>query len=56
MKVGSDGKNGDLISLGLARGSDGSFSWVDESPYDVEFWFTGEPNTIDGDEEDCVEA
>ena len=41
---------------GLARGGDGSFSWVDESPYDFEFWLAGEPNAIDGDGEDCVEA
>ena len=41
---------------GLARGGDGSFSWVDGTPYDLEFWLDGEPNSIDGDGEDCVEA
>ena len=41
---------------GLARGGDGSFSWVDGSPYDFEFWLDGEPNSQEGDYEDCVEA
>ena len=38
---------------GLSRGGDGAFSWVDGSPFDFEFWLTGEPNSI---EEECVEA
>ena len=41
---------------GLARGGDGSFSWVDGTPYDFEFWLDGEPNSQEGDYEDCVEA
>ena len=41
---------------GLARGGDGSFSWVDGTPYDLEWWLDGEPNCYEGCGEDCVEA
>ena len=31
--------------VGLARGGDGGFSWVDGTPFDLEFWLDGEPNS-----------
>ena len=31
--------------MGLARGGDGGFSWVDGTPFDLEFWLDGEPNS-----------
>merc|ERR1711936_261070 len=32
------------VWLGLTRAGDGSWSWVDESGLDFEFWADGEPN------------
>ena len=43
------------VWLGLARGGDGSFSWVDGTGLDYEFWADGEPNSDGSDGEDCVE-
>ena len=43
------------VWLGLARGGDGAFSWVDDSGLDYEFWADGEPNGSGSDGEDCVE-
>ena len=31
--------------VGLARGGDGSFAWVDGTPFDLEYWLDGEPNS-----------
>ena len=41
--------------IGLSRASDGSFSWIDRSAYDFEYWYDGEPNSNGSDGEDCVE-
>ena len=41
--------------IGLVRARDGSLSWTDESALDFENWEAGEPNSIDGDGEDCVQ-
>ena len=52
-------RTGDSIQnfwMGLARSGDGSFIWVDESPFDFEFWLDGEPNSNGDDMENCVEA
>ena len=43
------------VWLGLARGGDGAFSWVDGSGLDYEYWADGEPNGSGSDGEDCVE-
>ena len=40
---------------GLARARDGSISWMDESALDFENWADGEPNSVEGDGEDCVQ-
>ena len=53
---GARGWMEEVFLAGLARGGDGSFSWVDGTPFDLEFWLEGEPNSIEGDMEDCVEA
>merc|ERR1719391_612820 len=42
--------------VGLARGGDGGFGWVDGTPFDLEYWLDGEPNSNGEDGEDCVEA
>ena len=31
--------------MGLARGGDGGFAWVDGTPFDLEYWLDGEPNS-----------
>ena len=31
--------------VGLARGGNGSFAWVDGTPFDFEHWLDGEPNS-----------
>ena len=41
--------------LGLVRAMDGSFSWSDGSALDFENWESGEPNSVSGDGEDCVQ-
>ena len=48
-------QTGQNVWLGLARGGDGAFSWVDGSGLDYEFWADGEPNGSGSDGEDCVE-
>ena len=42
-------------TVGLARARDGSISWMDESALDFENWADGEPNSVEGDGEDCVQ-
>ena len=42
-------------TAGLARARDGSISWMDESALDFENWADGEPNSVEGDGEDCVQ-
>ena len=39
--------------VGLARGGDGGFSWVDGTPFDLEFWLDGEPNSSVSDNLDA---
>ena len=39
--------------VGLARGGDGGFSWVDGTPFDLEFWLDGEPNSTVSDNLDA---
>ena len=41
--------------IGLVRAMDGSLSWSDESALDFEYWEAGEPNSVTGDGEDCVQ-
>ena len=41
--------------IGLSRVA-GSFAWADNSAYDFEFWFDGEPNSNGQDGADCVEV
>ena len=42
------------VWIGLSRSGEG-FEWTDESPFDFENWYEGEPN--DGYEsEDCVDV
>ena len=48
-------ETGQNVWLGLARGGDGTWSWVDESAFDFQFWADGEPNGSGEDGEDCVE-
>ena len=38
--------------VGLARGGDGGFGWVDGTPFDLEFWLDGEPNSSVSDNDD----
>ena len=38
--------------VGLARGGDGGFGWVDGTPFDLEFWLDGEPNSNVSDNDD----
>ncbi|XP_051749100.1 uncharacterized protein LOC127512338 [Ctenopharyngodon idella] len=35
--------------------NEGTWKWVDNSPLNRGFWFTGEPNSFHGTNEDCVE-
>ena len=40
--------------VGLARGGDGGFGWVDGTPFDLEFWLDGEPNSSVSDNDDLM--
>ena len=42
--------------VGLARGGDGGFGWVDGTPFDLEYWLDGEPNSSVSDNDDlCLD-
>ena len=45
-----------LFYSGLARTGTGSFLWVDDTAFDFENWYEGEPNSNGSDGEDCVET
>ena len=45
-----------ILRAGLARTGTGSFLWVDDTAFDFENWYEGEPNSNGSDGEDCVET
>ena len=43
-----------FVWIGASKGSDGSFSWLDGTPFTTPFWREGEPNNNGGKEDSMM--